>query len=550
MAKPALAVAAPPVAARPADVRRRPARPGRVEGARRALVTAVTVGALWELVGRLKLVGDGAFPALSAIATRWWQDRADYPPHIAATVRAASLGFAFGVAIAVLAGVAFATWPTLERLMRGVGITLFAVPLIALVPVLILAFSGTKPRVILAALAVYYPTMISTVIGLREIDPRLPDVIRVSGGDDRAVMRYVRLRSAVPSVLAGMRMAAPAALLGAILAEFGGGVRWGLGSYLLASLGQARPARLWGIGLVATAIAASAYGIFSWLGARVTRANLSATLATNATPAVLESGPKRPLWQRAAFSIASVLVVLGLWAGVLRLLHMSPVVAKSPLGVVRYLATGARGANARHRLLTALRQTLPLGFLGLVAGLAAAFVLAVTFKLRPSLGRAVFPFALVTQTMPLAALTPLVVLVFGRDVLATTVVCLSVTFFPSFVIISQALSATSPKADDVIRAYGGSPWASMRFVGLPAAVPALLTAARLATPRALLGVMIAEYLATGNGLGFLLSQSRGLLDYGMIWTVAATSVTVAIILTQFVGLLERRVTRVAGNGTS
>ena len=513
------------------------------------LLTIAAVAVAWEVVGRLKLIGDGAFPALSKIFRRLWEDRSDYPPHVAATVRAAGLGFVIGVTIAILAGVAFATWPPLERLMRGVGVTLFAVPSIALVPVLILAFSGTKPRIILAALSVYYPTMLSTVIGLRQIDPRLPDVIRASGGGDRAVMRLVRLRSALPSLMAGLRMAAPAALLGAILAEFGGGVRWGLGSYLLASLGRAQPERLWGIGLVATAVAASAYGLFSWLGRRFTRTNMSATLVTSTTPAVLEGGVRRPWWQRVGFSAASALVVLGLWSLTLKLLGTSPIVAKNPVGVVRYLVTGERGASARHRLLHALGQTLPLAFLGLLAGLAAAFLLAVILRLRPGLSRAVLPFALVTQTMPLAALTPLVVLVFGRDVLATTMVCVSITFFPSFVIIAQALASTSPSAGDVIRSYGGSDVASLRFVGLPAAVPALLTAARLATPRAMLGVMVAEYLATGKGLGFLLSQSRGLLDYGMIWSVAAVSVIVAIVLTQLVGLLERRVATYARTGS-
>jgi ABC-type nitrate/sulfonate/bicarbonate transport system permease component len=80
---------------------------------------------------------------------------------------------------------------------------------------------------------------------------------------------------------------------------------------------------------------------------------------------------------------------------------------------------------------------------------------------------------------------------------------------------------------------------SLRFVGLPGAVPAMATAARLAAPRALLGVMIAEYLATGNGLGNLLNESRGRLDYGMIWTVATTSVLVAVLITQMFGLAEK-----------
>ncbi|KAB2856027.1 MAG: ABC transporter permease, partial [Bauldia sp.] len=57
--------------------------------------------------------------------------------------------------------------------------------------------------------------------------------------------------------------------------------------------------------------------------------------------------------------------------------------------------------------------------------------------------------------------------------------------------------------------------------------------------RALLGVMIAEWLATGRGLGNLLNQSRGYLDYGMIWTVALVSVLVSVALYELVGAAER-----------
>jgi sulfonate transport system permease protein len=343
--------------------------------------------------------------------------------------------------------------------------------------------------------------------------------------------------------MAGLRIAGPIALLGAIFAEFGGGVRWGLGSYLLASLARAQPERIWGIALVTTAIGATVYGLFSWLGARFTRTNISATVAASTTPALLTTTANEPLWKRASYACASACIVLALWAGTLKLLGISPIVARSPLSVARYLTTGPRAGDARDRLFAALRETLPLALLGLLCGLAAAFLLAVLLRLRPPLARAVLPFALVTQTMPLVALTPIIVLVFGRDVLATVIVCVAVTFFPSFVIIAQALASTPPATADVVRGYGGHDGAVLRYVGLPSAIPALVTAARLATPRALLGVMVAEYLATGKGLGFLLSQSRGLIDYGMIWSVAAVSVLIAVALTQLLGIIERRVHR-------
>jgi sulfonate transport system permease protein len=507
-----------------------------------SLLSLAAVAVLWEIVGRLSLLGDGAFPPLSAIASQLWHDRGDYPQHTFATVKAAGIGFLAGNAVAISLAIVFSRVPILERLLRGIGLTLFSVPFIALVPVLLIAFSANTARILLAALAVYFPTMVSTLVGLRRIDPRLADVVRAAGGGQWEVLRLVRLRSALPSVLAGLRIAAPAAVLGAMLAEFGGGFRWGLGSYLLGSLGQANPARIWGIGIVATAVAAGGYGLFAVIGRRAGATTMGATTAS-AGPEALESSGREPLWLRALFSLASAGIVLGLWSVSLRLLGISPIVAKTPLAVVHYLTSGYGAGEARHELWYALGQTLPLMFLGLACGLAAAFALALLLSLRPALGNAVLPFALVSQTMPLPALTPLLVLVFGRGVTAIVMVTISVTFFPSFVTIAQGLDQSPQGPGDIVTAYGGSSLAVLRYVKLPNSMPFLLTAARLAAPRALLGVMIAEFLATGTGIGNLVNTARGMLDYGMIWAIAAISVVIALGLTQIVGVVEHRVWR-------
>jgi ABC-type nitrate/sulfonate/bicarbonate transport system permease component len=129
-------------------------------------------------------------------------------------------------------------------------------------------------------------------------------------------------------------------------------------------------------------------------------------------------------------------------------------------------------------------------------------------------------------------------------------ITVSVTFFPAFVTIVQGLALVPKGAQDVPRAYGASAWIEMRLVSIPAALPWLFAAMRLTVPRALLGVMIAEWLATGTGLGNLLNQSRGYLDYGMIWTVAAVSVMLSVLFYQVVVQVERRVLKRMGMYTA
>lgn len=518
-------------------------RPGYWRSLRNILILLL----IWEVVGRAGLVAGGALPAPGAIVARLWIDRADYPAHVAATLWASSLGFVLGNLAGVGAGVVFALSPVTLRVFRGVNIAIFALPPIALAPILALVLSGMAPRVTLAALGVYFVTMTATVIGLSQADSRASDLIRAYGGSRFDVLRMVRLRAAAPAILSGLRVAAPNAVLGAILAEFGGGGRWGLGTYLLGSLGRGEPDRLWGIGLIATAIAGLSYAVFALLSARIVGATRAVTLNTAVPDA--RPPPGHPL-QRLGIAALTLALPFLLWWALLRISGAPEMIAKTPLGVVDYLFFSAASGTAQAKLLAAMGQTLPITFLGMAAGLGFAFLLAIGAKLFPRALAAFMPVALVTQTMPLVALTPLLVLILGRGTALTLWVTISVTFFPAFVTLAQGLALVPRSAEELPRAYGASRWTEMRMVTIPAALPYLFAATRLTVPRAILGVMIAEWLATGKGLGNLLNQSRGYLDYGMIWSVALVSVLLAVAFYQIVVVLERRVLARLGMSTA
>ncbi|GAB4519818.1 MAG: hypothetical protein Tsb0019_20510 [Roseibium sp.] len=502
------------------------------------LATAVLILLLlaaWEMAGQLKLVADGTLPPPSAILTRLAGEWHEYRPHVAATLSTASLGFLAGNAVALVAAVCFCLWPATERLFRGVNIAAFTVPPIAIAPVLVIALDGETARITLAALLVYFPTMTATLAGLQSADPRAADVIRAYGGGPLRTLWLLRLRSALPAILSGFQVAAPAAVLGAILAEFGSGARWGLGTFLLGSLGRAEPDRLWGIGLAATAIAGLGYALSAVLAARVTSVNRAVTIGVAGPQTDPADGP--PL-RRAVMLAAAILLPLVIWQALLFWAQLSPIIAKSPAGVIDYLITGKTAASAQTRLLAALAETVPVTVAGMLLGLGFAFSLALLSFASPLVMRALLPFALVTQTMPLVALTPLAVLLFGRGVTVTLVITVSVTFFAAFVVLARGFAMIPKAAFDLVDAYGASTWKKLRLVAIPASRQWLFVAARLSLPKALLGVMIAEWLATGKGLGNLLNQSRGYLDYGMIWTVAVVSILLSVLLYQLIPALE------------
>jgi ABC-type nitrate/sulfonate/bicarbonate transport system permease component len=504
----------------------------------KAVVRVLIVLVVWELLGDFHLIAQGAMPSPGAIILRWWQDRADYPPHVWATLKPAALGFLIGNTIAVAAAVAFVLSPVLEGLMRGVNVAIFGIPPIALSPVLVITLPGDWPQIVLAAVSVYFPTMVLTLLGLRDVDPRPVDVIHSYGGGTIAVLRWLRFRSCVPGLLGGLRVAAPAAILGAILAEFGSGARWGLGSFLLGSLGRGEPARIWGIGLAATLIAALAYGLCALLAHHSTVSTMAVTIAGGKIGSTT-SRPRTSL----VLTLGAFAMPFLLWWGLLKGFGVSGVIAKSPVGLWQYLANAPDAADSRASIVQALGQSLPLAGIGLGVALAVALSLAVLGTIWRNLSTMLMPAALLLQTMPLVALTPMIVLLFGRGVVTTLVVTVTVTFFPAFITIAQGLAQVPKSALDLLDVYGAGRLQKILKVSLPMSLPHLCAAARLVAPAALLGVMTAEWLATGYGLGNLLNTARGELDYGMIWSVAFVAVATSVGFYHAVKLLEDEVLR-------
>ena len=311
----------------------------------RPLLGTLTAFATWEILGRLGWIAGRAFPPPSSIVGDWIAQFDIYLIHIGTTLGSASLGFLFGVAISILAAIVFVQYPIVERLSRGISITLFAVPAITIGPILVLSFRGAVPQIILAAICVYFPTMIAALLGLRDIDPRPVDVVRTYGGNKWAVLRFVRLRAALPGILVGLKVAAPAAMLGAILGEFGAGTRWGLGSFLLGSLGQANAARVWGIGLAATIVAGGVYLAFALLGRRLLGTTTQVTIAANAAPDRLGRSGPAGLVPQTLLTLASLAMPFLAWWLILRLLNLNPIIARDPIATFDYLFLAERAPN-------------------------------------------------------------------------------------------------------------------------------------------------------------------------------------------------------------
>jgi ABC-type nitrate/sulfonate/bicarbonate transport system permease component len=220
----------------------------------------------WEILARTAFRGFYALPAPTAISAQLRSDGVTfYAPNAVTTLREAGLGWLWGNAIAIVLAVIFVQIPLLERALLNVALASYCMPVIAIGPVLAVMLSNDAPKVILAALSVIFTTLISTLVGLRGADRTSLDLVRAYGGGSWTALWKVRLRMSLPSMFAGLRIAAPAAMLGALIGEYLG-AESGLGVAMINSQQSLAVERTWGIALVATALSGLAYGATALVG--------------------------------------------------------------------------------------------------------------------------------------------------------------------------------------------------------------------------------------------------------------------------------------------
>jgi len=242
---------------------------------------------------------------------------------------------------------------------------------------------------------------------------------------------------------------------------------------------------------------------------------------------------------KALFFVAlSLLAMIGLWWGFIKAFHLNPYFAKTPTAVWRYVTSDKTAAANRSELWHNLGLTVRDAALGYVFGTLAALVTSVLFVLRRGIEQTFMPIAVALRSVPLIAMTPLIALAFGRGLMAVTVIAGIVTYFPSLVNLVQGLRSAPSDAFALMESYNASPWTVMRKVRLPCALPALFASARIAAPGALLGAVLAEWLATGHGLGYLMLESVSSSRFDTLWSSVVLITVLSFTVYAAVGLVE------------
>ncbi|MFM0391859.1 ABC transporter permease subunit [Paraburkholderia phytofirmans] len=182
----------------------------------------VVVLVLWETAARLGLIAPQVLPAPSSVAETALDlaRNGDLFVHLGVSLLRAVAGFIVGGAIGLVLGVTVGFSPLAQALFDRSIQMVRAIPFLAMLPLVIVWFGvGEVAKIFLVALAVLFPIYINTMLGIRQIDPKLMELAKVIGLDWTAIVRRIILPGAMPSILTGVRYALAHAWLALVIAE-------------------------------------------------------------------------------------------------------------------------------------------------------------------------------------------------------------------------------------------------------------------------------------------------------------------------------------------
>jgi ABC-type nitrate/sulfonate/bicarbonate transport system permease component len=252
---------------------------------------------------------------------------------------------------------------------------------------------------------------------------------------------------------------------------------------------------------------------------------------TQALSRLLRGGPH--LARQYAPPLLLILLLLVAWQLLTWLLDVPKWLLPSPWQIV------VAGVEARDLLGPHTWQTLKETWVGLGLAVALGLGLALVIDLSSLLRRTVYPLLVASQTVPILALAPLLIIWFGYGILPKVIVVALVCFFPIVVSTADGLRVADPDLIALLRAMGANKRQMFLKVRVPGALPSFFSGFKIAITYSVVGAVIGEWVGASRGLGiFMIRSSKNFLTDRVFAAIAVTSL-LSIVMFAAVMLLER-----------
>jgi NitT/TauT family transport system permease protein len=235
---------------------------------------------------------------------------------------------------------------------------------------------------------------------------------------------------------------------------------------------------------------------------------------------------------------AAAVLVLGilLWEGLVRALDVQRFLLPAPSAILDTLWA------ERHLLWSAGIYTFSEALGGWVIGSTLGVISAIVLARFRGLGRALMPFAIAANAVPIIAFAPITNQWFGPlEKTSKMAIAAILVFFPVMVNVLRGLTSVRPQSIELMRSYASGEFSIFRRVRLPNSLPYLFSALKVATVLAMIGAIVGEYfLSSQEALGFQIRNSAALFQFELAWAAITVASVLGILFYSAVALVERR----------
>ena len=187
------------------------------------------------------------------------------------------------------------------------------------------------------------------------------------------------------------------------------------------------------------------------------------------------------------------------------------------------------------------RVTLVEAFLGLGLGVVLAFILSLVMERFHLLRKAIYPLLVISQTVPVIAVAPLLVLLLGYGMAPKVTLVILVCFFPIVIALLDGFTQTDVDAINLLQSMGASRWQVMQHLKLPNAMPGFFSGLKISVAYAFVGAVIAEWLGGSAGLGVYMTRVKKAYAFDKMFAVILLIVLISLFLMYLTNTLEKKV---------
>jgi NitT/TauT family transport system permease protein len=242
----------------------------------------------------------------------------------------------------------------------------------------------------------------------------------------------------------------------------------------------------------------------------------------------------RPRWSWVILP-GSLLVGLLIWITLVGLKRYPAFILPAPALVwARFLDVAQDGSLLWHTSVT-LSEVLA----GLALGLAAASALGYVIAKSRALERALTPYIVASQSVPIVAIAPLLVIWLGAGLRSKIFICALIVFFPILINTVVGVRSVEPDLRDLMRSLRATRWQTFVKLEVPAALPILLGGLKIGATLSVIGAVVGEFVGADRGLGYLINFGNGQYDTALVFVAVAALVGLALGLYGGVALLEK-----------